>query len=297
MATIPNAMLLAASSPYARRGALWSAHRKHFAQTGDPVLVWQSHTRTMNPTVPQRVIDEAYEKDPASASAEYGALFRTDVESFISREAVEACVAVGTRERAPLSGVTYRAFVDPSGGSSDSFTLAIAHMQDEVAVLDAMRERKPPFSPEDVVIEFAALLKSYGISRVVGDRYAGEWPRERFKEHGITYEPAAKPKSDIYRDVLPLINSQRVELLEDPRLVAQFIGLERRTARSGKDSIDHAPGGHDDLVNAAAGALVNLDAHASYDMDLNWVGGDGSDDFSEWRAGRLHQRIFNGGFR
>jgi hypothetical protein len=31
-------------------------------------------------------------------------------------------------------------------------------------------------------------------------------------------------------------------------------GLERRTTRAGKDSIDHAPGAHDDLINSVAGA-------------------------------------------
>lgn len=148
MATIPNAMLLCASSPYARRGALWDAHRRHFGKDGDPTLVWQAPTRTMNPSVPQRVIDEATERDPASAAAEYGAQFRSDVESFVNREAVEACVSVGIQERSPISGVTYSAFVDPSGGSADSMTLAIGHWQDDVVVIDAVRERRPPFNPK-----------------------------------------------------------------------------------------------------------------------------------------------------
>ena len=39
MATIPGAMLLCASSPYARRGALWDAHRRHHGKDGDPILV------------------------------------------------------------------------------------------------------------------------------------------------------------------------------------------------------------------------------------------------------------------
>jgi hypothetical protein len=38
-----------------------------------------------------------------------------------------------------------------------------------------------------------------------------------------------------------------------------LVGLERRVSRQGKDSIDHAPGGHDDAANAVAGLLVNLD--------------------------------------
>jgi len=33
-------------------------------------------------------------------------------------------------------------------------------------------------------------------------------------------------------------------------------GLERRTARGGRDSIDHGPGAKDDVANAAAGVLV-----------------------------------------
>jgi hypothetical protein len=272
MATIPGAMLLCASSPYARRGALWDAHRRHFAKDGDPIFVWQASTREMNPTVPQRVIDEATERDPASAAAEYGAQFRSDIESFVSREAVAACVAPGIRERPPVSGISYVAFVDPSGGSTDSMTMAVGHRQDDVAVLDAVREIRPPFSPENVVIEFAASLKSYGVTRVKGDRYAGEWPRERFGEHGIKYEAAAKPKSDLYRDLLPAINSRQIDLLDDTRLVAQIVGLERRTARGGRDSIDHAPGAHDDVANAVAGVVAILATPSGYDSTLAWVG-------------------------
>jgi hypothetical protein len=117
MATIPGALLLAASSPYARRGALWDAHRRHFGHDGDPVLVWQAATRVMNPTVPQRVIDDATERDPASAAAEYQAAFRCDIESFVAREAVDACVSAGVLERPPVRGRQYRASSTPRAAS------------------------------------------------------------------------------------------------------------------------------------------------------------------------------------
>jgi terminase large subunit-like protein len=286
LATVPGAILLGASSPYARRGALWTAHRQHFGKDGDPVLVWHAPTRVMNPGVPQRIIDDATAADPASAAAEWMAEFRTDVESYITREAVEACVALGVRERAPWPDIHYSAFVDPSGGSADSMTLAIGHEQDDVAILDAVREVRPPFSPEDVVSEFCRLLKSYRVMAVTGDRYAGEWPRERFDAHDIKYEAAAQPKSDLYRDLLPAINSRKVDLLDHPKLVAQLCSLERRTARGGRDSIDHAPGGHDDVANGVAGLVAALAIGASsYDSSLQWVGGPGiDDDKSDWIA-------------
>jgi hypothetical protein len=174
---------------------------------------------------------------------------------------------------------TYSAFVDPSGGSADSMTLAIGHRQDDGIVIDIVRERRPPFNPEDVVLEFSAILKSYRISNVTGDRYAGEWPRERFRERGIAYELAAKSKSDLYRDRLPAINSRMVDLLEDARLLAQIVGLERRTARGGRDIIDHAPGAHDDLANAVAGVVDVLTASEfGYDSSMRWVNGPFDDD-------------------
>jgi hypothetical protein len=168
--------------------------------------------------------------------------------------------------------VAYSAFVDPSGGSADSMTLAIGHRQDDVPVLDAVRERFPPFSPENVVAEFCALLGSYGVSRVVGDKYGGIWPTEQFSKFGISYEASAASKSDLYRDLLPVINSARIELLDNPRLVAQLCSLERRTARGDKDSIDHSPGSHDDVANAVAGVVAALASGSAYDSSLLWVG-------------------------
>jgi hypothetical protein len=261
MATIPGAMLLCASSPHARKGALWDAYRRHYGKDGDEVLVWQADTRSMNAVVPQSYIDRHVAEDPARAAAEYGAQFRVDIETYISREVLDRAVVIGRRELPRIEGVRYVAFVDPSGGSADSMTLGIVHVEGSIsgmtrAVHDVVRERKPPFSPDAVVAEFAALLKAYGVTSVRGDRYAGEWPRERFRVHGIDYVPAAKPKSDIYRDLLPILNSGRAELLDHPRLLAQLLGLERSTARGGRDSIDHAPGAHDDVANCVAGAVV-----------------------------------------
>ena len=147
MATVPGALLLAISSPYSRRGELWRAYRQHYGRDGDPVLVWRAPSRIMNPTLPEHVVARALEEDPSAAAAEYIGEFRTDIEGFVSREAVEACVEIDRRELPPLDETRYLAFVDPSGGSADSMTLAIAHRDGERVVLDAVRDRRPPFSP------------------------------------------------------------------------------------------------------------------------------------------------------
>jgi hypothetical protein len=160
----------------------------------------------------------------------------------------------------PLSQTHYRVFVDPSGGSADTFTLAVSHRdEDKRIVIDAVRERRPPFSPSDVVDEFAALVKLYGTTRVVGDRYAGEFPRELFRRHSIDYVCAEQVKSDLFRDLLPRLNSGSITLPRSDRLVAQLVSLERTVSRGGKDTISHPVGGHDDLANAVAGAASIAD--------------------------------------
>jgi hypothetical protein len=256
LATIPGSMLLIASSPYRKAGVLYTTFRSHFGKDDAPVLVWRGTSLEMNPSLDPRIVEEAYATDPSSAAAEFGAAFRDDVGEFVSREVIEACTVRGRVELPALAGARYVGFVDPSGGSSDSMTLAIAHAEGPVSVLDVLREFRPPFSPDSVVSECAMMLKYFHIGRVTGDRYGGEWPAERFQAHGIGYAPSERVKSDLYRDVLPLLNSGRAELLDLPRLAAQFAGLERRTVRGGRDSIDHPAGGHDDLANAAAGALL-----------------------------------------
>ena len=258
LATLPGAMLIGISSPYRRSGLLFERWSKFYGRDDDDVLVVRGPSRMFNPTLPQSLIDKAIERDPDAAAAEWLAEWRADIADFVSREVVDSVVPHGVFERQARRGVNYVGFTDPSGGSSDSMTLAVAHLaEDGIAHLDAIREVRPPFSPEAVVAEFAKTLKDYGISRVYGDRYAGEWPRERFAVHGIRYETADKPKSDMYRDALPLLNSGKVELLDHSRLVTQLCSLERRTSRGGRDSIDHPPGAHDDIANAAIGALLH----------------------------------------
>ena len=206
MATIPTSLLLCASSPHARRGALWEAFRRFYGKEGAP-LVWKATTQEMNPLIDARVIEQALERDHASASAEYLAEFRSDIEAFVTREVVEACVSIGVLERPRIANTRYKAFVDPSGGSNDAMTMALGHREGDRIVLDLIRERKPPFSPEATVAEFCETLRRYGVSTVTGDRYAGEWPREQFRKLGVNYRISEKPKSDLFRDLLPVLNS------------------------------------------------------------------------------------------
>jgi hypothetical protein len=249
-----DGVLLFGSTPYAKRGVLYDGWSEYHGNDTGEALCWVSPTRTMNPTFSQELIDRELKKDRASAGAEYLAEWRDDLEGFISREAIEACVAPGIRERAPVANTHYYGFIDPAGGGKDAFTVAVGHREGDTIVLDAVRDRHG--AAESIVAEYSALLKSYGVLSAIGDHYAKVWPVEAFARHGIRYTQSAPVRSEIYLAMLPLINSRRVELLDNPAMVLQFMGLVRKTHPSGKDSVEHPPNAHDDICNAVSGVCV-----------------------------------------
>jgi hypothetical protein len=247
-------MLLCASSPYGKRGELWNAFKRYWGKDDSRSLFWKASTIRMNPSIPQEVVDEALEKDPEKAKAEWLGEFRSDREQFVDEDVIQARIEHGCFERPCERGNRYVAFCDPSGGSVDSMTLAIAHKAGDQVLIDLLREVPAPFSPDQAVKEFSLELEHYGIKRLVGDRYAGEWVRESFRKRGIRYEPAEKPKSELYLSLLPALNGGQITLLDNKRAATQLAALERQTGRGGRDSIDHPDHANDDLANAVAGA-------------------------------------------
>jgi hypothetical protein len=112
LANIPGAMLLNASSAYAKRGILYTTQQRHHGRDDARVLVWKATTLEMNPSLDPAIVAEAYEDDPASARAEYGSEFRDDIADFVTREVVDACTIPHRHELPPLAAAKYFAFVD-----------------------------------------------------------------------------------------------------------------------------------------------------------------------------------------
>ena len=98
-------------------------------------------------------------------------------------------------------------------------------------------------------------MKKYKISRCIGDRYGVAWVTEAFSQCGVIYDHAEQNKSELYGSLLPMLNSGTVALLLHDRL-RQAVACARATNRSRRDIIDHPRNQHDDVANAAAGALV-----------------------------------------
>jgi hypothetical protein len=245
--------LIAITSPYARKGWTYKTFERNYGNNLGTALVWNCPSRTLNPTLSQKIIDEALAEDRQSALSEYFGQFRDDVGEFIARSVIENLVVDDRTELLPRKANRYYAFCDVSGGRGDDAALAIAHRQGRKVVIDLLRRYRPPFSPYEVCGRMATELKRFGAKRVVGDNYSAEFVAQAFASNGIHYDRAEKNKSQLYQELLPRLCSGEIELLDDEALVNQLAGLERRTRSGGKDIIDHPRGGHDDVANAVAG--------------------------------------------
>jgi len=244
--------LIILSSPHAQTGELWRLHRTHHGRDDSPVLSWTGTTQEMNPTVSLRGLEQMRADDPEGYRAEYEAEFLSGLSTLFDFDALTACVAP-RRELPPAVGVTYRAFVDPSGGRRDAFTCAVGHQLRDRVVVDVVRAWDSPFNPTGVAAECAELLRHYRVTRVVGDRFAGEWPREALRAHHVRYDVSELDRSALYLGLLPLVNAGQVEIPDDRELLRELRGLERRRGPSGRDRVDHRAGGFDDRANALAG--------------------------------------------
>ena len=249
------------SSPYRKVGLLHQRHRD-FYNTDDPdVLVIQGATATLNPLIDAGIIARAKKDDAEAASAEWDGQFRSDISALLDDDMVDDAVdLVRPLELPRASRHRYIAFTDASAGRRDAFTLCIGHVEDENTdrerfVADVIRAVTPPFDPGVVAGEFAALCRFYGTRFITGDAYAGNWVSDAFETAGLVYRTSHLTKSQLYLEAVPHFARRVVTIPNDPKLIRELRLLERRTARSGRDSVDHPTNGNDDRANALVGCL------------------------------------------
>ncbi len=272
-----NGWLIVLSSPYMRRGALWNAYRKHFGNNDSPALYVEGPTSLFNPVLDGGVIASAYEDDPEAAAAEWGGQFRHDLSAALDPAWIDGAIDSGVYERGRVTmlpegrALYYVSFTDPAGGSGkDSWCTRVVHVEGNGIVDDGLLEIRPPFNTSEAAKQTADFLKSYGITSTTGDRYAGSWPADALRAHGVGYTPSERNKSEIYRECIPLFSSGRVRLLEHSRTINQLRMLERRVRSGGADNIDHPAGGNDDLANALCGALLLASRGAGAGESVVW---------------------------
>jgi hypothetical protein len=264
MAMAPDGgVMILGSSVHRRAGYMYERYKALHGNDTAEDICWFAPSTTMNPRLPLQVIEKSLATDRAKASAEYLNVWREDSSDFLPPDAVQACTDAGVYERPPQSGCHYTAYCDGAGGTgTDSFAIAIGHRENDVIIIDAIRERKPRFTPSEVIAEYAALLHTYRIRELYADGYAFGFHADEWKRlGGITLIKPDRDTSENYLAALPFIlaGRDRVRFPDNSTLRSQLTALERRPGSSStKEKVDHLPhaSAHDDVAAAVCGCLV-----------------------------------------
>jgi hypothetical protein len=264
-------MLIGISTPYRKIGLLFTKHRDYFGVDSDDILVVQGPSTTFNPTLKQAAVDASIADDPEGATSEWEASFRTDLAAFFDEATIEAAVDRDRPLELPPRAHQYAAFVDPSGGRHDPFTICIGHEEGDSFVADVVRGTKPPFDPQEVVKSYAALLKDYNITEVTGDGYSEAWIETAFQDQGIAYKRSELKKSQLYLESLPLFTRGAISIPDHQQLLRELRLLERQTHRGGRDTIDHPKRGSDDFANVVCGAAATIKGY--FYEPFGWIDG------------------------
>jgi hypothetical protein len=260
-------MLVVLSSPYRRTGLLFQLHRDYFSKASDEALVVAGASTDFNPTLDSDGVAAALAADPEAARSEWLGEWRSDLAAFLDDATIEAAIDRSRPlELPPRVGFNYVAFTDSSAGRHDAFTVCIAHVANGRVFADVVQGRKPPFDPASVATDYAILATEYGCRVVHGDSFSGEWVASAFRAAGVEYQRAELTRSELYLEGLPLWARGLVSIPDHYQLLRELRLLERRTARSGRDSVDHGVGGTDDYANALFGALVLANTHRSLNI-------------------------------
>jgi len=283
MASQPQSMLVEITTVYSQRGPAAETSRRYFGKDDPRVLVVRATTRDLNENIPQEFIDSELARDPQANAAEYLTIERSDLEALFDAQLIDAATRATPRElpyllRTPSGTlILYFAGLDISGGRQDACACTITICIDGKVRVVACRRWPAPHDPVQVAKEVAAFMAAYGLSTAISDQYGAELSRSIYAEAGVTLIPAEVNRSEAYLHMLPLFTSGRIEIPDDPVLRSELLSLERRTGRTGRDSVDSRPGLHEDLANSVALAAwaANAGAAAPFRVeDLFIVPGD-----------------------
>ena len=271
--SFPYQRLIKISTPSAKAGVLWDDFSRAYGQDDPDLLVWQAATRLMNPTITEERLAPEARRDVFNFTREYEALFSDETEGAIPGPWIDAAIVPDRVALPPVDGYHYLAAVDPSGGAADEFTLAVMHVKDGRFIIDLLRgwagSRHGRVDLAATIHEIADLIKPYGLARVTGDHYAGEWVAQEFRRANVLYVPFEGSSTDAYKETIPYFAQLRVELPDDPVLDRQFRLLERRNRIGGKPPvITHPKNGHDDRSCAVAYGIASLARSLSPACDI-----------------------------
>lgn len=249
--------LIKISTPYMMRGEIYQDYKDFYAKANNDVIVFQGDTLLFNPTYSEKKLAKLKKRKPLTYRTEHEAFFRTDLSAMYDPAIIDKAINYDRPlEILQVKGMDYKCFVDVAGGGGkDSYSIGIGHLEHGKVIIDLVRSQRPKFNPDEVTSQYCDLVKDYGINKVYGDKFSGDWASNSWASKNINYERSEKTKSELYLEAESPFNTEIVDLPDKELPISQLKNLIRKTRSGGKDSVDTDSGQPEDEANAIAGVI------------------------------------------
>lgn len=299
---VPGGLIVIESSPWADTGPFHKLVVDYFGQPAHGIVVFHSDSRSMFPGLDRDAEAKMRASDPEKAAREYDAIpLSTSGTDFFPAAAVRACVNPDRPMHLdPLPNVPHWGGAD-LGFRKNSSALALARSENNRVRLAYYEELKPapgaPLRPSVVCETFARRALAYHASAVRGDLHYADTASEEFQKHEVqrggrrdrvTYSawtPSRSNMTEAFTQFRQLMLEGRLELPNDPRLLAQIEKTKSRAMAGGEIQIVVPKIGwtHGDLLQAVVLACTQVPAKPPADtsiwstpiQDSRWAGGRG----------------------
>lgn len=253
----PYSKMIKISTPYMMKGEIYNDYKQFYGKPNDDCIVFQGSTQLFNPSYSDSKLKKLKKRKPLTYETEHMAHFRSDLSAMYDPEMIDKAINFDRPLEIPrIDGKEYISFVDVAGGGGkDSYSISIGHLENERVIIDVVRSRQPKFNPDEVTSQYCNLVKDYGINKVYGDKFSGDWASNSWAKNGIDYERSEKTKSELYLESESPFNTERIDIPNKELLITQLKNLIRKTRSGGRDSVDTDSGQPEDEANACAGVV------------------------------------------
>jgi hypothetical protein len=119
---------------------------------------------------------------------------------------------------------------------NDEMALAIGHIEGDTIFIDLVEAWTAETdgtrtTPDDALAQIIGICKEYRVKEIQGDKYNSGWIERDLEEFEFSICPLSK--SDLFLNLLPLVNNSKIRLPDDPVMLSQLKYLERKRGRHG----------------------------------------------------------------